>query len=162
LITTIIAVWGAVVASLGLALHAPRFLWDRPRLALKATTGFWLIKPGSLPPLGLPSDKFVLIEATKRGRGAITVTSAGFRLSDGSARSLITSDRTLPARLEESDKVTFFGNFDWVCEAVQEDKQRGARIKYVICGTTEGERRARISSGLRKGLEKRVISYVSE
>jgi hypothetical protein len=101
-VTTILAVWGAVISTIALAWNIIRDSTDRGRLRVKCYIGNFVGGPGPRDP-----NDYLIYKITNVGRRPITVTSFGGELKkpDGTKKHFVVIPRSLPKTLHPGEYV---------------------------------------------------------
>jgi hypothetical protein len=157
LITAILAIWGAVLGTLGAALHGLRWWWDRPQLRIEIDVGFMPDERVRL--LGFePTDPLVFIGVTKLGQGSVTVQGGGFTLVGGGVYFVTKTIPKLPAKLAESERLTFIVHRGLLVKKLSES---GAKtVKQAYCKTTDGKmRKQTLPKGFQEAIRQEVDSW---
>jgi len=144
-VTTVIAVYGAVVATLGfvlsivLGIHELRR--ERPRVRVTLDTGH-LANIGKIN-----SEPLILVEAVNTGKGDVLLENFGFLLKGGSKQVIIRPYMIeLPFNLEERRRLTAYYACRWFRENKANDKIVAAFFKDV----TGAMWKAKITSKMRR------------
>jgi len=123
-ITTVIAVYGAIIATLSLigsvVLGIIELRRTRPRLKVEAR------RATLMDGLDEPSEPFISVEAINVGKGSVRISSFGFYLRDKSKMHIIKPYLLdLPADVPEQRKVTTFYACRWYRELKSKEDIKG-------------------------------------
>jgi hypothetical protein len=153
-VTAILAFWGALLGTVGALLHGLRFWWDRPQLRLEVADGF--MPDATARYLGFAAtDEVILINVTKVGQGSVTIQSGGFTLHSGKTYWLGITTPPLPAKLAESERLTFFVPRGGLVRRLGESGP--TTLDRAFCKTTDGKTRTlRVPRWLQKAIEREV------
>lgn len=101
-LTTIIAIYGAALATVGIGLHLRAYIEDRPRFVVEANHHVLYTSEEGAHKLG--------IKVTNKGR-ANTLEACGFKIATRSDENMLTvMDPTLPKRLAKDESFTSFAD----------------------------------------------------
>lgn len=124
-LTTAIAVYGAVLATLGFGLS----LWlgiaelRRYRPRIKVTVSEGRLIDGN----GVSSEHMILVQALNTGGGSLTITGVGWLLDDGDRLQCIKPYMlSFPVELRERKKLTFYFPSRWLGMNKDADRIVGA------------------------------------
>jgi hypothetical protein len=119
-VTSVLAIYGAVLSTLAILLDITRYVKDRPKVVVEADHHVLYTTQKGVHKLG--------IKVTNKGTRPATVEACGFTIDSESEEKLLSVlDRTLPKRLDEGESHTAYADpaevqaslilFAWVRDA---------------------------------------------